>query len=83
MARCHLCGTEATDPVKGASRWARAVIDGEQVLVCPECQKRNPDWSDRAEACPVCGSKRLYKSLGDKVCRSCGHQWSDEKFELT
>jgi hypothetical protein len=30
----------------------------------------------------VCGSKKLYKTLGDRVCRSCGHQWSDEEITL-
>lgn len=79
---CYLCGTQATDPKKGPSRWARAVIDDDQVLVCPECQQKHPNWCDRALACPECGSKKLYRSLGDTVCRACGHQWSDEGFEL-
>lgn len=83
MAKCLYCATEATDPGKGPSAWARAVIDDEQVLVCPQCQKQRPNWRDDAEACPECGSKRLYKALGDKVCRQCGHQWSDEAFGLT
>ena len=80
MARCHICRTEATDPEKGPSRWARAVIEGEQVLVCPDCQQKHPDWVDRATACGECGSKKLYRSLGDTVCRACGHQWSEEEF---
>ncbi len=82
MAKCMICATPAIDPGKGPSRWARAVVDGEQILVCPDCQERNPDWIDRAEACPECGSKRLIKSLGDRVCRACTHQWSDENLEL-
>lgn len=82
MANCHLCGTLATDPPKGPSPWTRAVIAGEQVLVCPACQRAHPDWIDRAEACPACGSKRLQKTLGDRVCRACAHQWSDETFRL-
>ncbi|MEX0873610.1 MAG: hypothetical protein WD646_11090 [Actinomycetota bacterium] len=82
MAKCFLCGTQATDPKKGPSRWTRAVIDGEQILVCPNCQERHPDWIKRAECCPECGSKRLMKSLGDRVCRACGHQWSDEELAL-
>lgn len=82
MAQCLYCGTEAADPGSGPSPWRRAVIDDEQVLICPDCQRAHPDWIDRAEACPVCASKRLYKSMGDKVCRACGHQWSDEVFEL-
>ena len=82
MAACLYCGTEATDPGKGPSRWARAVISDEQVLICPDCQRTNPDWIERAEACRACGSKRLYKALGDHVCRSCGYQWSDEELRL-
>ena len=82
MASCLLCRTEATDPDKGPSRWTRAVVDDEQILVCPDCQKLHPEWIDRATPCPACGSKKLYKSLGDKVCRACGHQWSDEHFTL-
>ncbi len=82
MANCLYCGVLATDPGKGPSRWARAVVAGEQVLVCPDCQQRRPDWTEAAEACPDCGSKRLMKALGDRVCRACGHQWSDDEFEL-
>ncbi len=78
MAKCLYCETEATDPKKGASAWARAVIDDEQILVCPVCQTTRPDWIELAQACPECGSKRLYKALGDCVCRSCGNQWSAE-----
>ena len=77
-----MCGTTATDPAKGPSRWARAVIEGDQVLVCPDCQAREPRWVERAEACPTCGSKKLSKTLGDRVCRSCGHQWGDDTFTL-
>ena len=82
MAACFICRTEATDPSNGGSPWRRAIIDDEQVLVCPDCQRSHPDWIDRAEGCPVCASKRLYKSVGEKVCRSCGHQWSNEPLEL-
>ena len=82
MAICLLCGTPATDPDKGPSRWARAVIEDAQILICPDCQRTHPDWIERADACPVCGSKKLHKALGDRVCRSCGHQWSDEEFKL-
>jgi uncharacterized Zn ribbon protein len=82
MAACHYCSTEATDPGKGPSRWARAVMRDEQILVCPDCQQSHPEWIEEADACPVCGSKRLYKAMGDRVCRSCGHQWSDEEFKL-
>jgi len=82
VASCYLCRKDATDPGKGPSRWARAVIDDEQILVCPDCQQVHPEWIEKAEGCPVCGSKKLYKSLGDRVCRSCGHQWSNEEFKL-
>lgn len=84
MARCALCAAQATDPAKGPSAWARAVVEGEQVLVCPRCQRERPGWTERAEACPSCASKRLYKSMGDRVCRACGHQWSgsEEDFRL-
>jgi hypothetical protein len=70
---CHRCGRIQTDPVKGASPWARGVIDGEQVLVCPECQRTDPDWTDRLDRCPSCGSSRLSVVLGSIVCRACGH----------
>lgn len=78
MATCLLCRTEATDPGKGPSRWARAVIEDEQILVCPDCQTAHPEWIDRAVACPDCGSKKLYKTLGDIMCRACGNQWSPD-----
>jgi rRNA maturation endonuclease Nob1 len=82
MASCVICRTPATDPEKGPSLWARAVIDDEHVLVCPECQRAHPAWIERAERCPGCGSRKLMKSLGDKVCRACGHQWSNDRFTL-
>jgi uncharacterized Zn ribbon protein len=83
MAACFICKTEATDPANGEpSPWRRAIVDDEQVLVCPDCQRAQPDWIERAEGCPVCASKRLYKSIGEKVCRACGHQWSNEPLEL-
>lgn len=82
MATCYRCGTLATDPGRGPSPWARAVVAGEQVLVCPNCQRSTPEWMDEAESCRACGSKRLSKTLGDRVCRTCGYQWSDEEFSL-
>lgn len=82
MAGCLYCGTEATDPGRGPSLWRRAVIDDAQVLICPDCQQRHPEWIERAEGCPLCGSKRLYKVVGEKVCGACGNQWSEEAFEL-
>jgi DNA-directed RNA polymerase subunit RPC12/RpoP len=78
MAACVICGEQATDPGRGPSRWVRAVIGSEQVLVCPDCQRAHPEWVTKAVSCPACGSKKLYKSLGDTICRVCGHQWSDE-----
>ena len=77
-----ICGTVAIDPSNGESPWRRAIIDDVQVLVCPDCQRSHPDWIERAEGCPACASKRLYKSVGEKVCRSCGYQWSNEPLEL-
>ncbi|HVE92736.1 MAG TPA: hypothetical protein VNE62_10645 [Actinomycetota bacterium] len=82
MAQCLYCGVLASDPQRGPSDWARAVVRGEQVLVCPGCQRLRPEWTEEAEDCPVCRSKRLSKALGDKVCRKCGHQWSEESFSL-
>jgi predicted amidophosphoribosyltransferase len=82
MASCHFCGSLSTDPVKGPSPWARAVIANEQVLICPDCQRARPEWIEEADACPACGSKRLSKTLGDRVCRSCAYQWSEETFTL-
>jgi uncharacterized Zn ribbon protein len=81
MASCLYCRKEAVDPASGPSPWRRAVIDDAQVLICPECQRDHPEWIERAEGCPVCASKRLYKLVGEKVCRACGHQWSDETDE--
>jgi hypothetical protein len=82
MAACFICGRQALDPSDGESPWRRAVVDDAQILVCPDCQRSHPEWIDRAEGCPVCASKRLYKSVGEKVCRSCGYQWSNEPLEL-
>lgn len=82
MSSCVYCSTLATDPDKGPSRWARIVIASEQVLVCPDCQRDRPGWSDEAASCPVCASKRVSKTLGDLVCRSCGHSWGGREFTL-
>jgi hypothetical protein len=70
---CHRCGRIQTDPVKGASPWARGVMDGEQILLCPECQRADPTWTQRLDQCPACGSTRLSVVLGSTVCRECGH----------
>jgi predicted amidophosphoribosyltransferase len=82
MANCYRCGEIATDPGKGPSPWTRAVVAGEQVLVCPGCQHAYPAWIEDAESCPACGSKKLSKALGDRVCRTCTYQWNEEPFTL-
>ncbi|WP_045875519.1 hypothetical protein [Pseudofrankia sp. DC12] len=70
---CYRCDTRQTDPARGASPWARAVVGGEQVLVCPECQ-RDPGWRHPLDRCVGCGSARLAKALGLVVCRDCGRR---------
>jgi ribosomal protein L37AE/L43A len=60
-----------TDPDRGASPWKRGVRSGEQVLVCPDCQ-RTPDWTAALDACPRCGSTMLVRALGETQCRACG-----------
>ena len=67
---CVLCGTRQTDPVRGASPWKRGVKDGEQVLVCPDCQGRS-DWTASLDRCPSCGSTSLSKTLGEVICKAC------------
>ena len=71
---CHLCQKVQTDPVRGASPWARGVIEGEQILVCPECQARDRAWIELLQHCPRCGGTRLSIVLGSMVCRECGAQ---------
>src|SRR5438093_7935068 len=72
-ARCELCGRGTYDPDKKERPWARAVKGGRQVLVCPQCQKDRPDWSDAMARCQQCGAVRLSAMLGEIVCRACGH----------
>lgn len=73
---CYRCGRVQEDPPKAVpSPWARGVIAGEQVLVCPVCQGEHPGWVDEAEHCPRCGSVKLLIQLGHHVCRACGHDW--------
>jgi hypothetical protein len=60
------------DPVGGPSTWRRAVVAGEQVLVCPDCQV--PGWTDGLDACDGCGSTMLVKQLGVVSCRACGRE---------
>lgn len=68
---CYRCAARQTDPVKGASPWKRGVIDGEQVLVCPNCQ-RTHDWVADLDHCPFCGATTLVRALGETTCRACG-----------
>ena len=70
---CHRCGARQTDPVKGASPWRRGVRAGEQVLVCPACQ-RDRDWTADLAHCGACGSARLVRILGSTECKDCGAQ---------
>ena len=68
---CHRCGARQTDPVRGASPWRRGVRAGEQVLVCPDCQ-RDRDWTADLAHCAECGSARLMRVLGSTQCKDCG-----------
>jgi hypothetical protein len=67
---CLLCGARQTDPARGASPWKRGVVEGEQVLVCPDCQTHG-GWTERLDRCSTCGSVALAKSLGEVVCKAC------------
>jgi hypothetical protein len=67
---CMRCGRRQVDPDSGPSAWRRAVVAGEQVLVCPDCQVDG--WTADLDTCPECGSTALVKRLGDVVCRGCG-----------
>ncbi|MGZ4119521.1 MAG: hypothetical protein ACXVQY_06425 [Actinomycetota bacterium] len=73
---CFRCGRVQEDPPQGKpSPWARAVVSGEQVLVCPVCQREHPDWRDVAERCPRCGCDKITLKLGYRVCPKCGNSW--------
>lgn len=76
LVPCYRCGRVQTDPVKGASPWAVAVQDEEQILVCPECQRDHPAWTSELDTCPSCGSTRLRIQVGMGVCRQCQHTWT-------
>jgi succinate dehydrogenase/fumarate reductase flavoprotein subunit len=67
---CHTCGRRQVDPVTGPSTWRRAVVAGEQVLLCPDCQGEG--WTDGLDRCRACASTVLVKRLGEISCRSCG-----------
>jgi hypothetical protein len=66
---CLRCGRRQVDPVSGPSTWRRAVVAGEQVLVCPDCQVEG--WTDGLDRCCACGSTALVKRLGEVSCRAC------------
>ncbi len=70
---CVRCGKIQIDPVKGASPWARGVIQQEQILMCPDCQEEDPAWTGSLKKCERCGSTRLSITMGSVVCRGCGH----------
>jgi len=77
---CYRCGARQTDPAKGPSPWKRGVRAGEQVLVCPDCQQRH-EWVADLESCPLCGSVRLSRVLGQTRCSACGHTWEEQPAE--
>ena len=60
-------------PDKRGVPWARAVAGGVQVLICPDCQQNRPDWAGSLDGCEACGGTRLSLTLGQVVCRACGH----------
>jgi len=70
---CVFCGTPTYDPSKKERPWARGVAEGRQVLVCPRCQVERPDWAADLDVCEECGATRLNLTLGQVVCRACGH----------
>lgn len=72
---CYRCQRVQTDPAKGASPWARGVVHGEQILVCPQCQTEDPGWTESLDRCPECGATRLSVMLGSVVCRECNADW--------
>ncbi len=72
---CFRCGARQDDPARGPSPWKRGVLGGEQVLVCPDCQ-RESGWQSGLDHCPECGGVRLSKALGIVRCSACG--WSGD-----
>ena len=68
---CYRCDRRQADPGRGPSPWKRGVVDGEQVLVCPECQREH-DWVADLDVCATCGSTRLARTLGETRCFACG-----------
>ena len=72
---CVRCGARQDDPTRGPSPWKRGVLGGEQVLVCPDCQRQS-GWQAGFDRCPQCDGLRLSKALGVVHCAACG--WSGE-----
>ncbi len=70
---CFVCGRATYDPDKRERPWARGVASGRQVLVCPACQRERTGWTEALDRCRECGSTRLSVTLGELVCRECGH----------
>jgi hypothetical protein len=68
---CYRCAIRQTDPGKGPSDWKRGVVDGVQVLICPDCQQTH-DWQADLDRCAECGSTMLARALGETRCRACG-----------
>ena len=73
---CYRCDKRQTDPARGASPWKRGVVAGEQVLVCPDCQRAH-DWTGDLDRCPACGSTQLARALGVTTCRGCGQTFDE------
>jgi uncharacterized membrane protein len=57
----------------------RATVAGRQVLVCPSCQEERADWAVQLDRCEICGDTRLSSTLGEVVCRACGHVRGQER----
>lgn len=72
-ASCSICGRPTYDPDKRERPWARGVRGGRLVLVCPACQAERPDWTRDLDRCSSCGETRLSITLGEVICRACGH----------
>jgi len=77
---CYSCEKRQTDPAKGKSPWARFVLKGEQVLMCPECQDKDPKWRSISDCCPECESPKLSVVMGSVVCKDCGHDFERTSF---
>ncbi|MGQ0679780.1 MAG: hypothetical protein ACT4OM_09035 [Actinomycetota bacterium] len=72
---CFRCNKVQTDPARGKSPWARFVLRGEQVLLCPDCQDADAYWTSLGDRCPYCNSPKLTMVMGSVVCRGCGRDF--------